>query len=111
VFSIQGVSVNNLSDASIFTFSMSSPRVLKNEAIFDHSNGWPRWRHDVDDLSNDGVYPLFVSMSCLTGYFAYPEAWTQMYNFNYFSLGEALLRAPGKGAAAAFMPTGMTSTC
>ena len=81
-----------------------------DEAIFDHSNGWPRYRHDIDDLTNDGIYPLVVSMSCLTGYFAYPEAWTQMYNFNYFSLGEALLRAANAGAAAAFMPTGMTST-
>ena len=81
-----------------------------DEAIFDNSNGWPRYRQDVDNLTNDGLYPLFVSMSCLTGYFAYPEAWSQMYNYNYFSLGESLLRAANAGAAAAFMPTGMTST-
>jgi hypothetical protein len=44
-----------------------------------------------------------VSMSCLTGYFGYPEAWTA-------SLAEVLLRADEKGAAAALMPTGMTTT-
>jgi hypothetical protein len=42
-------------------------------------------------------------MSCLTGYFAYPEAWTQ-------SLVEVLLRTPDRGTAAALMPTGMTTT-
>jgi hypothetical protein len=39
----------------------------------------------------------------LTGYFGYPEAWTA-------SLAEVLLRADEKGAAAALMPTGMTTT-
>jgi len=40
-------------------------------------------------------------MTCLTGYFAYPESW------GFPSLAESLLRTEGKGAVAAFMPTGM----
>jgi hypothetical protein len=57
----------------------------------------------VDGLDNGGEYPFMVSMSCLTGYFAYPEAWTS-------SLAEVLLRAEEQGTAAALMPTGMTTT-
>jgi hypothetical protein len=65
------------------------------ESVFDAS--------DIDMLANTGKYPFMVSMSCLTGYFAYPEAWAS-------SLAEQLLRAPDKGTAAALMPTGMTRT-
>jgi hypothetical protein len=59
---------------------------------------------DVDLLTNSGMYPLFVGMGCLSGHFVYPEDW------NYPSLAEALLRAEDKGAAAAFMSTGLTTT-
>jgi hypothetical protein len=69
-------------------------QIWANEGIFDNA--------DVADLTNDGMFPFVVSMSCLNGYFAYPEAW------NFPSLAEALLRSSGIGAAAAFMPTGMT---
>jgi hypothetical protein len=80
-----------------------------SELIVD--NRGQSYREDVlDELSNSGKYPLVVSMSCLNGYFAYPEAWTTLYNYNYHSLGEALMRAEGKGASAALMPTGMTTT-
>ncbi|MEJ2430236.1 MAG: C25 family cysteine peptidase, partial [Deltaproteobacteria bacterium] len=65
---------------------------------------------DTDDVSaltnpaNEEILPFFVSMSCLTGYFAYPEV------FNFPSLAEELLLASDKGAVAAFMPSGMTTT-
>jgi fibronectin type 3 domain-containing protein len=57
---------------------------------------------DVSDLTNSGRLPFFVSMTCLTGFFGYPEAW------DYPSLAEVLLRSAKKGAVAAFMSTGMT---
>jgi hypothetical protein len=66
-----------------------------NESIFDVD--------DINALTNSGKYPFIVNMNCLTGYFAYPEAWTS-------SLAEVLLRAENKGTAAALMPTGMTTT-
>jgi hypothetical protein len=50
------------------------------------------------------MYPLFVGMGCLSGNFVYPEGW------NYPSLAEALLRAEDKGATAALMSTGLTTT-
>jgi hypothetical protein len=79
------------------------------ERIID--NRGPLYREDVEEqLANVGKYPLVVSMSCLNGYFLYPEAWTAMYNYNYHSLGEALMRADEKGAAAVLVPTGMTTT-
>jgi hypothetical protein len=59
---------------------------------------------DVDTLTNSGMYPLFVGMGCLSGHFVYPEDW------NWPSLAEALLRAENKGAAAALMSTGLTTT-
>jgi hypothetical protein len=65
------------------------------EAIFDAG--------DIGLLTNSGKYPFIVSMNCLTGYFAYPEAWVS-------SFVELLLRADDKGTAAALMPTGMTTT-
>jgi hypothetical protein len=66
-----------------------------DDAIFDAAH--------VSTLNTEGHYPFIVSMSCLTGYFAYPEAWTE-------SLAEVLLREADRGTAAALMPTGMTTT-
>jgi hypothetical protein len=71
-----------------------STQILAHEGIFD------TW--DVTELGNGEKLPFFVGMTCLAGYFAYPESWS------FPSLAEALLRAEGKGAVAAFMPTGMT---
>jgi hypothetical protein len=51
------------------------------------------------------MYPFVVNMSCLTGYFAYLDAYTGP----DLSLAEALLRAEDQGAVAALMPTGMTA--
>jgi hypothetical protein len=71
-----------------------STQIWANEHIFDAD--------DVADLTNDQKLPFLVSMSCLTGYFGYPESWS------FPSLAEAMLRSAGKGALAALMPTGMT---
>jgi hypothetical protein len=61
---------------------------------------------DVDDLTNAGKYPFVVNMTCLTGYFGYlnPQSGPEP------SLAEAFIKADGKGAIAALMPTAMTST-
>jgi len=72
-----------------------STQIWAHEHIFE--NG------DVADLTNDEMLPFFVSMSCFTGYFADPDTW------DFPSMTEVLLRSEGKGAVAAFMPTGMTS--
>jgi hypothetical protein len=58
---------------------------------------------DHSALTNTTELPFFVSMSCETGFFAYPEVWS------FPSLAEALLRSSA-GAVAALMPTGMTTT-
>jgi hypothetical protein len=58
---------------------------------------------DLPGLTNTTALPFFVSMSCETGFFAYPEVWF------YPSLAEGLLRSSA-GAVAALMPTGMTTT-
>jgi hypothetical protein len=57
---------------------------------------------DVADLTNSTKLPFFVSMTCLTGFFGYPESW------DFPSMAEVLLRSANKGAVAAFMSTGMT---
>jgi hypothetical protein len=70
-------------------------QIMAEEHIFDAA--------DVAALTNTDRLAFFVSMSCETGFFAYPEVW-------YFpSLAEALMRSEA-GAVAALMPTGMTST-
>jgi hypothetical protein len=74
----------------------SSIQRLANPNIFNTA--------DVATLTNSGMYPFFVSMGCLSGHFVYPEDW------NYPSLAEALLRAEDKGATAALMSTGLTTT-
>jgi hypothetical protein len=58
---------------------------------------------DVALLTNSTELPFYVSMSCETGFFAYPESWL------FPSLAEVLLRSDA-GAIAALMPTGMTTT-
>ena len=51
---------------------------------------------DVAALRNRDHLPLLVNMTCLTGYFHHPQT---------VSLAEALLRAEGRGIAAALVPT------
>jgi hypothetical protein len=84
----------------------SSVQILANPIIFNNS--------DVDDDLTNSIryiegdlsapYPLFVGMGCLSGNFVFPEGW------NFPSLAEALLRAEDKGAVAALMSTGQTTT-
>jgi hypothetical protein len=59
---------------------------------------------DVAALDNGGMLPFIISMSCLAGNFSWPEM------LAYPSLGEVLMRADGKAAVAALVPTGQTST-
>ena len=54
---------------------------------------------DVGALAPQSRQPLLLTMNCLNGYFHFP----------YFdSLAEALLKAEGKGAIAAFSPSGLS---
>jgi hypothetical protein len=53
----------------------------------------------VSKLQPQGREPLVLTLNCLNGYFHFP----------YFdSLAEELVEAPGKGAIAAFSPTGLS---
>ncbi|MEJ2731160.1 MAG: C25 family cysteine peptidase, partial [Deltaproteobacteria bacterium] len=61
---------------------------------------------DVSSLTNTDRYPFVISMSCLTGYFGYLDATDGPEP----SLAEALLLPADRGAVAALMPTGMTTT-
>jgi hypothetical protein len=61
---------------------------------------------DVATLTNTDKYPFVISMSCLTGYFGYLDAVLGAEP----SLAEALLLPANKGAVAALMPTGMSTT-
>jgi hypothetical protein len=61
---------------------------------------------DVNTLTNTDKYPFVISMSCLTGYFGYLDAALGPQP----SLAEAMLVPADKGAVAALMPTGMSTT-
>jgi hypothetical protein len=54
---------------------------------------------DVSALSNQGIYPVFLNMTCLTGLFTHPEI---------DSLAETLLWQPRAGAVAVLAPTSLT---
>jgi len=56
-------------------------------------------RFQVDSLAPQEQLPLLLTMNCLNGYFTFPY-------FN--SLSEELVKAEGKGAIAAFSPTGLS---
>jgi len=75
-----------------------STQIWAGEVLFD--------TNDVPDLTNDDELVFMINMTCQTGYFAYPE----LGFLNLPSLMEGVLRSEGKGAVAAFMPTGMTTT-
>ena len=83
--------------------------LIANFSGHGHLQGWADESifaaDDIDRLTNVGKYPFIVSMNCLTGYFAYPDPDPLAVSF-----AELLLRAEQKGAAAALMPTGMTTT-
>jgi hypothetical protein len=53
---------------------------------------------DIASLTNGAKLPVVLSMTCLDGYWIYPGRQ---------SLVEELVRAEGKGAIAAFSPTGL----
>jgi len=54
---------------------------------------------DLESLSLQARQPILMTMNCLNGYFHFP----------YFdALGEAFLKAEGKGAIAAFSPSGLS---
>ena len=54
---------------------------------------------DIASLKTQAHQPLLFTMNCLNGYFHFP----------YFdSLAEALVKAEGRGAIAAFSPTGLS---
>ena len=54
---------------------------------------------DVDTLASQPQQPLLFTMNCLNGYFHFP---------NLNSLAEQFLKAEGKGAIAAFAPSGLS---
>jgi hypothetical protein len=80
--------------------------LIVNYSGHGYTQGWDNGHifenSDVSDLTNSGRLPFFVSMTCLTGFFGYPEAW------DYPSMAEVLVRSANKGAVGAFMSTGMT---
>ncbi len=85
----------NVDGALIWNFAgHGTVQIWANEHIFDAG--------DVGDLSNADRLPFVVSMTCLNGFFQYPEGW------GFPSLAEVLLRDSNHGAVAAFMSTGMT---
>jgi hypothetical protein len=54
---------------------------------------------DVASLAPQTQQPLLLTMNCLNGYFHFPY---------FYSLAEALLKAEGRGAVAAFSPSGLS---
>jgi hypothetical protein len=66
-------------------------------AVWASENVWNSW--DAPSLSTQLRQPLLVTMNCLNGYFVAPA---------YDSLAESLIKADGRGAIAAFSPSGLS---
>jgi hypothetical protein len=66
-------------------------------AVWASENILNSW--DMDKLSPQAQQPLLFTMDCLNGYFLPPT---------FDSLAEALVKADGKGAIAAFAPSGLS---
>jgi hypothetical protein len=65
--------------------------------LWAHENVWNT--DDVASLGPQPQQPFLLTMNCLNGYFHFP----------YFdSLAESLLKADGRGAVAAFSPSGLS---
>ncbi len=78
--------------ASIMSYvGHGATAVWASENIFNRS--------DVNDLTPQSQQPFLLTMNCLNGFFQFPPL---------DSLSEALLKAEGKGAVAAFSPSGLS---
>ena len=63
-------------------------------AVWASENVWRSW--DTPSLQAQSRQPVLLTMNCLNGYFVAP---------NFESLSEAMLKAEGRGAIAAFSPS------
>ncbi len=66
-------------------------------AVWASENVWNSW--DASSLLVQSRQPLLVTMNCLNGYFVAPA---------FESLSESLVKAEGRGAIAAFSPSGLS---
>ncbi len=66
-------------------------------AVWASENVWNTW--DAPSLQAQSQQPLLVTMNCLNGYFVAPA---------FESLSESLVKAEGRGAIAAFAPSGLS---
>jgi hypothetical protein len=66
-------------------------------AVWASENVWSTW--DAPSLRAQSAQPLLLTLNCLNGYFVAP---------NFESLSEAMLKAEGRGAIAAFSPSGLS---
>jgi len=65
--------------------------------VWASENVWNSW--DAASLQAQSRQPLLITMNCLNGYFVAPA---------FESLSESLLKAEGRGAIAAFSPSGLS---
>ena len=66
-------------------------------AVWASENVWNSW--DAASLRAQSQQPLLLTLDCLNGYFVAPS---------YDSLAESLMKAEGRGAIAAFSPSGLS---
>ena len=66
-------------------------------AVWASENVWNTW--DMPSLHAQSKQPLLLTLNCLNGYFVAP---------NFDALSESLLKAEGRGAVAAFSPSGLS---
>jgi hypothetical protein len=66
-------------------------------AVWASESVWTSW--DAESLRAESGQPLLLTLNCLNGYFV---------GTNFESLSESLVKAEGRGAIAAFSPSGLS---
>ena len=86
--------------------SLNSGKLLVNYIGHGYTDGWAGeslfYANQVPKLTNNGMYPVVLAMTCSEGYHINPHT----YDKNKEALGEVVTRADGKGAIASWSPTG-----
>jgi hypothetical protein len=106
-----GVTHLTVADArSAIQSGINSGKLIVNYVGHASSTAWAAENlfttNDVPLLTNGGMLPVVLAMTCREGYFIYPDP----YSANREALAEVVTRVDGRGAVASWSPTGLGVT-
>jgi hypothetical protein len=103
--SVNNALVNYLNNQGALLVNYTGHGSVNYWAVHNSSGGAVFGNTDISDLTNLSRLPVFVSMTCLDGYWIHPNLLST--SGAGPGLVEEMVRADSKGAVAAFSPTGL----